>query len=77
MTSRFTKALCLQALAAKVEAIEERERFDRRHGTSQLSLSYHASDELVRKAVEYGRMRALERFAEEIEEGLRTDGEKP
>jgi hypothetical protein len=67
---RFSKALALQVLDAKVAAIAKREGFDRGNGTAQLSPKDRAFDADIARAVEYGRMRAFEQFAESIEEGF-------
>lgn len=69
---RFSKATALEALDKKAAGIAAREKFDRSHGTRQLNPG-GAHDELVRRAVEYGRMRAFEEFACSIEEGFRFD----
>lgn len=69
VTKRFTKGACLAALDARAEAIATREAFNRDNGTSQLNPKARMSDEDVRRAVEYGRMRAFEEFACAIEEG--------
>lgn len=69
VTKRFSKGACLAALDARAEAIATREAFNRDNGTSQLNPKARMSDEDVRKAVEYGRMRAFEEFARAIEEG--------
>lgn len=70
---RFSKKLALLALDAKAAAIAKRENFDRGNGTSQLNPKARMFDEDVRRAVEYGRMRAFEEFACSIEEVFRFD----
>ncbi len=70
---RFTKANALAILDAKVAAIAQREKFDRSNGTSQLAPKDRMSDEDVRRAVEYGRMRAFEEFAESIAESFQFE----
>jgi hypothetical protein len=71
---RFSKTTALQVLDDRASRIAQRERFNRSHGTRQLNPS-GAHDELVRRAVEYGRMRAMEEFACAIEEGFRFDAQ--
>ncbi|MFM9928168.1 hypothetical protein VLK31_34720 [Variovorax sp. H27-G14] len=70
---RFSKAAALQALDAKAMRIAKREGFDRGKGASQLNPKDRMFDEDVRKAVEYGRMSALEEFACSIEEGFQFE----
>lgn len=70
---RFSKARALQVLDARSARIAEREKFDRSNGTSQLNPKDRAFDEHIRRAVEYGRMRAFEEFAEAIEENFQFD----
>lgn len=70
---RFSKALALQALDMRSSRIARTEGFDRSGGTRQLDTS-GKHDELVRRAVEYGRMRAFEQFACAIEEGFEFEG---
>jgi hypothetical protein len=69
---RFSKSAALKVLDARASRIATDEKFDRSHGTRQLNPNGH-NDELVRRAVEYGRMRAFEQFACAIEEGFRFD----
>ena len=76
-TQRFSKLLALQVLDARAAAIATREKFNRGNGTSQLNPKDRMADEDVRRAVEYGRMRAFEEFACAIEEGFRFEGAKP
>jgi len=73
MKTRFSKKTALEVLDAKAEEIAAAEKFDRNNGTSQLSPKCRISDEDVRRAVEYGRMRAFEQFACSIEEGFAFD----
>lgn len=70
---RFSKALALQILDAKAADIAKREGFNRGNGTSQLKPHGREFDEHIARAVEYGRMRAFEQFAESIEEGFAFD----
>jgi hypothetical protein len=74
---RFSKAAALEALDKRAAAIAEREKFNRSNGTSQLNPKARMADEDVRRAVEYGRMRAFEDFACAIEEGFRFDLKEP
>lgn len=67
---RFSKALALQVLGMRAARIAKKEKFDRSNGTSQLHPKDRMSDAEVERAVEYGRMRAFEQFAEAIEEGF-------
>jgi hypothetical protein len=69
---RFSKPAALAALDQRASSIASREKFDRGHGTRQLNPNGN-NDELVRRAVEYGRMRAFEEFACSIEEGFRFE----
>ena len=78
-SKRFSKASALQVLDARAAQIAKLEKFDRSNGTSQLlqkqtpiSGSAHLQ-ELVRRAVQYGRMTAFEQFACAIEEGFRFE----
>jgi hypothetical protein len=74
---RFSKMRALEVLDARAAAIAKRQNFDVRNGTSQLNPKDRMSDEDVRRAVEYGRMRAFEEFARAIEEGFRYDTASP
>lgn len=71
---RFSKTTALEVLDDLSRHIAKREGFDRNNGTSQLSPKDRMRDEEVRRAVEYGRMRAFEDFACMIEEGFRLHG---
>jgi len=70
---RFSKSLALAVLDARAADIAKAEEFDRGNGTSQLNPKDRMADEDVRRAVEYGRMRAFEQFACAIEEGFLFD----
>ena len=72
---RFSKAKALDVLDKRARHIAESQRFDRNHGTSQLSPRGTTESECARiaRAVEYGRMRAYEEFACAIEEGFMFD----
>lgn len=73
MSRRFSKAVALEVLDARAARIAKREDFNRSNGTSQLNPKDRMSDEDVRRAVEYGRMRAYEEFAEAICENFQFD----
>jgi len=62
-------------LDKKADRIAKEQRFDRSNGTSQLSPRGTSEPECSRieRAVEYGRMKAFEEFAESIEEGFGFD----
>ena len=72
---RFSKALALEVLDKRSTLIAVAQRFDRSNGTSQLTTRNATEPECsrIQRAVEYGRMRALEEFACAIEEGFRFD----
>lgn len=72
---RFSKALALEVLDKRAERIAKEQRFDRSNGTSQLTPRNATEPECSRiaRAVEYGRMKAFEQFAEAICEGFRFD----
>lgn len=70
---RFSKTSALAVLDARATRIAQREGFDRGNGTSQLNPKERMFDEDIRRAVEYGRMRAFEEFACSIEEGFQFE----
>ena len=72
---RFSKELALRVLDARSERIATEQRFDRSGGTSQLVRRDATQREQIdiQRAVEYGRMRAYEEFAEAIEEGFQFE----
>ncbi|ABM96924.1 hypothetical protein [Methylibium petroleiphilum] len=75
-TKRFGKSAALAALDARAARIAAEQKFDRSNGTSQLrppGARDEITDEIINRAVEYGRMRAFEQFAEAIEEGFRFE----
>ena len=74
-TKRFSKALALEVLDKRSARIAAENGFDRSNGTSQLVPRGASEPECSRiaRAVEYGRMKAFEQFAEAIEEGFRFD----
>ena len=68
---RFSKAAALDALDKRSAAIANAQQFDRSNGTSQLGALLNSDGEdILARAVEYGRMRAFEQFAEAICEGF-------
>lgn len=72
---RFSKARALEALDVRADLICKKQRFCRNNGTAQLSPRGTSEAECARiaRAVEYGRMKAFEQFAEAICEGFRFD----
>ena len=74
-TKRFSKAVVLDVLDRRSARIAADNRFDRNNGTSQLTSRNATERECSRitRAVEYGRMKAFEQFAEAICEGFRFD----
>ncbi len=72
---RFSKSLLLAVIDRKAEGIAKAHRFDRSNGTSQLIAKEASEPECSRilRAVEYGRMKALEEMGESISEGFRFD----
>ena len=73
---RFRKALVLELLDMRVGRIAAEQRFDLCNGAAQLLPRGAPELEVARiaRAVEYGRMRALEEFGCAIEEGLWVRG---
>ena len=69
---RFSKKKALDVLDKSAARIAKEQRFDRSNGTSQLSPRGTPEPECARivRAVEYGRMKAFEQFAESIEEAF-------
>ena len=72
---RFSKSVALKVLDDRANRIAKEQRFDRSNGTSQLAPRGTSEPECSRlsRAVEYGRMKAFEQFAEAIEEGFMFD----
>lgn len=67
---RFSKGLVLRALRKRAAVIASEKKFDRGNGTAQLSRRWDsATEQLILRAVEYGRMKAFEQIATEIDEG--------
>jgi hypothetical protein len=69
--SRFTKSAAIAEIQASADAIQAKEKFDRNNGTSQL-LPKGADTRMqiiINRAVAYGRMRACEQIANDIESG--------
>ena len=77
MSARFSKARALASLNRRAARIADAEKFDRSHGWAQLRTMKFGGlpeeDALIQRAIEYGRMRAFEQFAEAVEENLRFD----
>lgn len=77
---RFSRALVLSVLDERAARIAAAQKFDRNNGTSQLRPSGESCaetyDQIIKRAVEYGRMLAFEQFAEAIEEGFRFEPHK-
>ena len=68
---RFSKVSALEALDKRSATIANAQQFDRSNGTSQLGALLNSDGEdILARAVEYGRMRAFEQFAEAICEGF-------
>ena len=68
---RVSKALVLEVLDKRAANICREQKFDRSNGTSQLGPLMHKDGEvMLARAVEYGRMRAFEQFAEAVCEGF-------
>lgn len=69
--SRFTKAAAVADIRVRAEAQQEAHAFDLNHGTAQLWP--RGADEkikaLIERAVAYGKVRALEGVAQDIETG--------
>jgi hypothetical protein len=70
---RFSKATLLKLLDGRAARIAKEQRFNRGNGTSQLEPKGREFDEQIRRAVEYGRMRAMEEIARSVCEGFRFD----
>ena len=68
---RFSKEAALEVLDRRAARIRQEQKFDRCHGTSQLGpMQPKEIEDIIKRAVEYGRMRAFEQFAEAIREGF-------
>jgi hypothetical protein len=70
---RFSKSLALEMLDKRASRIAAEQKFDRSNGTSQLRPKGREFDAMIERAVEYGRMKAFEQFAEAICEGFGFD----
>ena len=77
-TKRFSKALALDVLEKRAVRIAKENDFNRRNGTAQLEKRGATEAELraTNRAVEYGRMRAFEQFAEDICAGCRFEAQR-
>lgn len=71
---RFSKATLLKMLDGRAARIAKEQEFNRSNGTSQLHPKGREFDAHIRRAVEYGRMRAMEEIARSVCEGFRFDG---
>lgn len=72
---RFNKAILLRLLDGRAARIAREQSFDRSNGTSQLEPKGREFDARIERAVQYGRMIAMEEIAESICEGFRFDHE--
>ena len=70
---RFSKATLLKLLDGRAARIAKEQRFNLGNGTSQLEPKGREFDEQIRRAVEYGRMRAMKEIACSVREGFRFD----
>ena len=71
---RFSKQTTLEQLDSWSAKLAKDNKFDTNNGTSQLGeLMCNESETVLARAVEYGKMRALQRFAEMVEEGFAFD----
>ena len=71
---RFSKASVLEVLDKRAARICSEQKFDRSNGTSQLGkILDNEGEAMLSRAVEYGRMRAFEQFAEAVCEGFMFD----
>jgi len=71
LMGRFTKSAVIDDIRARATRVEEEQGFDRRTGTAQLwpPGADETTKALIDRAVAYGKWRALERVAEDIDEG--------
>lgn len=70
-SKRFSRGRLVQELRDDVERIRNENRFDMGNGTAQLLPRGcdFGMEQLINRAVKYGRLRALEMLADEIESG--------
>lgn len=68
MTVRFSKKAAIAYAQLRAEDMCERHGFDDGKGTAQLTQN-EALQELVSRAVDYGRFRAFQEMAEDMEAG--------
>lgn len=77
MSQRFSKTRALAALDARAARIAAAQKFNRSNGSAQLRTMKFGGlpeeDAVIERAIEYGRMRAFEQFAEAIEENFSFD----
>ncbi len=71
--TRFSKATLLKLLDGRAARIAREQSFNRSNGTSQLEPKGREFDEHIKRAVEYGRMVAMEEIACSVCEGFRFD----
>lgn len=69
---RFSKSRALEVLSNRAARIAKEQSFDRGNGTSQLH-RHGGIDQIIDRAVQYGRMRAFEEFASDIEGNFRFE----
>ncbi len=72
-TTRFSKATLLKLLDGRAARIAREQSFDCHNGTSQLHPKGREFDEHIKRAVQYGRMRAMEEIAESVCASFRFD----
>lgn len=72
-TTRFSKQTMLALLDGRAARIAKEQKFDRHNGTAQLQPKRREFDAEIERAVQYGRMRAMEEIAESVCEGFRFD----
>lgn len=72
-STRFSKATLLKLLDGRAARIAREQVFDRHNGTSQLRPKGREFDEHINRAVQYGRMRAMEEIAESARQSFQFD----
>lgn len=71
---RFSKQAALEQIDGWCARLTREQKFDRNNGTAQLGpLMAPDGEAILARAIEYGKLRALERFGEMIEEGFDFD----
>ena len=71
--TRFNKTTMLKLLDGRAARIAREQSFDRHNDTSQLHPKGREFDEQIKRAVEYGRMRAMEEIACSVCDGFQFD----